>query len=67
MTELRQRMLDELQRRNFAPFATTSAPFVTSRCTSISRLTNWGPNSFDSFNCTCYGTGSWQPVLSRTA
>ena len=43
MTKLRQRMLEELQRRNFASehaFATTSAPFGTSPHISISRLTN---------------------------
>lgn len=43
MTELRKRMLEELQRRILLPlpFATTSAQFATSQLTFINRLTNW--------------------------
>ena len=69
MTKLRQRMLEELQRRNLlpAPFATTSAPFASLPRTSINHRTNWASKNYASSNCTCYGTGSWQPGQLRTA
>ena len=69
MTELRQRMLEELQRRNFSPstirgYIRTVRDFAAYFHKPPDQL---GPNNFASFNCTCCGIRSWRPEPWKTA
>ena len=69
MTELRQRMLEELQRRNFAP--STIRYYIRTVRDFAAHFhkppTNWVSKNFASSNCTCCEIRSWQPELSKTA
>ena len=69
MTELRQRMLEELQRRNFASttirgYIRTVRDFAAYFHKPPDQL---GPNNCASSNSTCCGTRSWRPEPFRTA
>ena len=68
MTELRQRMLEELQRRNFAPstiryYIRTVRDFAAYFKKPPDQL---GSKNFASSNCTCCGIRNWRPEPWRT-
>ena len=68
MTELRQRMLDELQRRNFSPDTIRSyIRAVRDFAAHFHKPPDQrGSPNFASSNCTCCGIGSWRPGQLRT-
>jgi hypothetical protein len=66
VTELRQRLLEELQRRNFSP-STIRGYIRTVRdfaAYSINRPTNWASKRSVSSNCICCGIRGWR-VIAR--
>ena len=69
MTELRQRMLEELQRRNFAPstiryYIRTVRDFAAHFHKPPDQL---GVEELRQFQLQCCVIRSWQPELSKTA
>jgi len=56
----RQRMLDDLRRRNYSPTrsAAISEPYSSLRSTLGALQNNWGPQSYGAISFTCFTRGS---------